>query len=168
MICKAWTVGEAHIQSLIAQYGLNTIPVEPFDDRFITVRGVKVCKTGFSSIPETNSVIVKEIESEEEYWAALHEIGHCVDERARTLFIEQRNTPLVTMFGLAGFTHDAILDVEAAAWRWAIQNSMYELNARVIQRIAMCLRQYTDCWFMYNTVLPHKIESDLLWTMLNY
>ncbi len=166
MICKAWNEGEKHIQSLIEQYGLCRRECKR-EYGYLNVRGVPIIRTGFEAAPEIHSVYLKEIESEEEYWGALHEIGHCVDDRASTIFMQERNSA-PKFKSVFGFSHDLILDVEASAWRWAIENSIYELNSRVVERIAMCLAQYQDCKQYFSTKRQHKIESDLLWSMLNY
>lgn len=165
MICSAWTEGNAHILSLIEKYALTIKPPLPEYSGFNIVRGELVVRTGFAAEPESHSVLIREIQCEEEYWAALHEIGHCIDERARKLFFKEirDNNPRC----LQDFSHDVILDIEAAAWKWAIVNSIYELDSSSIKRICYCLINYADHRYVYNS-RPHKIESDILWTMLNY
>jgi len=167
MICKAWTEGNAHIQALVEQYGLEIKPPLEKENWYLMVRGELIPSTGFAAEPETHSIFIKEIESEEEYWSALHEIGHCIDERARTVFFQEIRYPATRMFGICQFSHDALMDIEAAAWRWAIEHSMYDLTYTSARRISSCLKNYMD-WKPWYGNRPHKIESDLLWTMLNF
>ena len=93
------------------------------------VRGASL--VGYAE-PEDKVILISPVRGEISYIVALHEIGHVVGEGNNRMELSR----------------------EGAAWKWAVQNSIIPINARMRKKITDCAMGYyldAEDW-----ELPHK------------
>ena len=89
-------------------------------------RGNRGGSSGAKAYPAEQRVVTYGINGQRDYFTALHEIGHCVCLHSGSV----RGARL--------------LEVEAEAWDWALQNAVVVASSATKQHIGDCLKQYGE------------------------
>jgi len=124
MIVEYYKPYAAHINNLAKRHGIRVVTVNKKtnnDDRYT----LAACSNKYEMYIE-----IPDVNNEETYLTALHEIGHCIH-------------PLGTHGGYRFFTDNTNLTEEAAAWSWAFAKSKIKVNPTDCEFARWCYGTYT-------------------------
>ena len=132
MICDGAIEFKQHIDELCAKYGMSQKPLYNGCELFGS-DWVDHC-----TWPHLRELYIGDVNTECNYWGTLHEIGHILHPEALHVFFNNKHY----MYDRYGGSFNDLIDNEGFAWEWAMENSRFPLNKKIMDCIRHCMMGY--------------------------
>lgn len=151
MIYDACIEERNHIEQLCRSNDIEIITQNKFVPYYDTYCGV--------SDGEKRQIYIPTINSVENYYIALHELGHILHPIAYGL----------TLDFIIAHRRDIVWQNEAYAWEWALNNSIHPTRHDTLQHAKVALSTYLhDHRFKVGGSIPQKKPPEIFWALANY